>query len=272
MRRDPGAAGERLLGLRNPPRIRLDATGRDARHDHHAVLDTKGDYRHAERKIAGAPAEFIEAAAGIGGQDGQPHLGQQFVLSQRGGHDAAEEISRRDGAGAACASRHHLGIERRRHQAPLGGRIGVGDAAAEGAARADRMMRDVAHDPCQQAAERSIHHRLVERSVAHAGADREPVAVDRKARERLHPVDVDEMRRPRQTESHDRNETLPAGQHAAILAGDLRQRCDGFLDGSRRVIAKRRGLHRCGRSSPRRAVPDLGNCNFFGLMHSCRSM
>ncbi len=45
------------------------------------------------------------------------------------------------------------------------------DAAAERAAGADRMMRDVAHHLAQQAAERAVHHRLMERGMAHAGAD-----------------------------------------------------------------------------------------------------
>ena len=55
----------------------------------------------------------------------------------------------------------------------------MGDAAAERAAGADRIVRDVTHDRGKQLAERPVDHRLVERRVAHARADRQPVAIDR---------------------------------------------------------------------------------------------
>ena len=76
---------------------------------------------------------------------------------------------------------HHLGVERGRHRAPFGGRIGVGDAAAERAAGADRVMRDVADDRREQAAERAVLDRLLERGMAHAGADAEPAVLDHEA-------------------------------------------------------------------------------------------
>jgi hypothetical protein len=80
--------------------------------------------------------------------------------------------------------------------------------------------------------------------MAHAGTDRELVAVHREPRQRAHAVDVDEMRRPRQAKCHDRHQALPAGEHAPVLARDLSQGCDRFFDRLRRVILKRRGLHR----------------------------
>ncbi len=67
------------------------------------------------------------------------------------------------------------------------------DAAAERAARSDRIVRDVAHHRGQEPPERPVHHRLVEGGMAHAGADAELVAIDRQARKRLDAVDVDEV-------------------------------------------------------------------------------
>ena len=43
-------------------------------------VDAVGHQRHAEREIAGAAVELVEAEARVRRQDRQPHLGQQFVL------------------------------------------------------------------------------------------------------------------------------------------------------------------------------------------------
>ena len=56
-------------------------------------------------------------------------------------------------------------------------------------------MRDVARDVREQLAERIVDDGLVERGVAHAGADDQRLAVARDLVEALDLVDVDEMRR-----------------------------------------------------------------------------
>src|SRR5215210_2229429 len=84
--------------------------------------------------------------------------------------------------------------------------MGVGDAAAERAAGANRTMRDVANDGSEQAAERTILDRFLECGMAHPGADAEPAVLDHQAVEFGHGVDVDEMLRPGQTERHGRDE------------------------------------------------------------------
>ena len=133
-------------------------------------------------------------------------------------------------------------------------------AAAEGAAGADRMMRDAAHDRGEQLAERTVAHRLVERRMAHAGADAELAAVDRDLVQLLDAVDVDEVRRLRQPERHDRHEALPARQHPAVVGRDLRQHRDRFVERLRRVVAKGGGFHRAlvlralGRAPRRRSI------------------
>ena len=136
----------------------------------------------------------------------------------------------------------------------------MGDAAAERAARADGMMRDVAHDGREQVSERTLDHRLVKGGMAHAGADAQLAALDGETRERLDPVDVDEMGGTREPERHDGNEALPAGEHAPVLGRHLGQGLDRLLDGLRRVVAKRRRLHlssarRRGESGQGRPLP-----------------
>ena len=117
------------------------------------------------------------------------------------------------------------------------------DGAAKGAAGADRMVRDVAHHRRQQPAQRPVHDRTMERRMPHAGADAKLAVLDRQALERGDAVDVDEMRRPRQAECHDRHQALAAGQDAAVLRRHLGQQRDGFVDRLRCVIAERGGLH-----------------------------
>ena len=174
------------------------------------------------------------------------------------------------------AARHHLGVERRGDQAPFRGRIGMRDAAAERAARADRMMRDVAHDGGREACRADPRTTgLIERRMAHAGANRRACRPRPRAGERFDAVDVDEMRGTRQPERHDRHEALAARQHAAILGRDLRERRDRLIDGLGRVIAKGAGFigssvktkTTAARSSTA-ACPIFGTMDFFGLMHS----
>ena len=61
---------------------------------------------------------------------------------------------------------------------------------------------------------------------------------------------------------HQRHQALAAGQHAAVLGRDFGQQRHGFIDGFRRVIAKRRRLHEL--------VSTLGLTYVFGLMHGFR--
>ena len=116
-------------------------------------------------------------------------------------------------------------------------------AAAEGAAHADRIMRDVAHDKSQQLAERIIDHGFVKRGVAHARADAQRFAVAGDAVEAFDFVDVDQMRRLGQPERHDRHQALPAGQHAAVLRRDLRQNLQRLVERARHMADEGCGFH-----------------------------
>ena len=57
--------------------------------------------------------------------------------------------------------------------------------------------------------------------MAHAGADDELAVGNRQPVERRDAVDVDEMRRLGEPERHGRHQTLAAGEHAAVVAGDF---------------------------------------------------
>ena len=121
------------------------------------------------------------------------------------------------------------------------------EAAAEGPARADRVMCDVVHDKGQKLAQRPLAGRAMKGRVPHASPDAQHAAFHGENIKTGHAIDIDKMRRPRQTECHCWDETLPASQNAAIVTRDLRQRGNRIFDCFRRVIGKRRRLHDAGR-------------------------
>ena len=106
---------QRGLGFGNPPRARLGAADPDPRLGNHAVGDPICHQRRHDGEIAGTPVEFDEAEAGLICDDRQAHRGEDFILRQRGGHDALEEVVRRNHALSALAGRdadhHDVGIE-----------------------------------------------------------------------------------------------------------------------------------------------------------------
>ena len=89
----------------------------------------------------------------------------------RRGHDPGKEIICRNRARALFAAGDHLGAERRRDQTPFRCRVRMGEATAERAAGADRMMRDVAHD--DRVVERE--HGIESAKAIGAGRDRQIV-------------------------------------------------------------------------------------------------
>jgi hypothetical protein len=79
--------------------------------------------------------------------------------------------------------------------------------------------------------------------VALAGADAERLAVVGEFVETLDLVDIDEMRGLRQAERHDRHQALPAGENAAIVAGDLGEDLQRLVEAARDMADEGRGLH-----------------------------
>ena len=125
-------------------------------------------------------------------------------------------------------------------------------------------MRDVAHHRCEQAAERAVLDRLLERGMADAGADAEPAVLDPDAVELADAVDVDQMLRPRQPERHGRHQALPAGQHAAVVVGVAGEQVQRFRDGLGGVVLERGGLH-CAESIGRATLRFNAMANTCGM-------
>ena len=96
-------------------------------------------------------------------------------------------------------------------------------AAAEGAAGADRVMRDVAHHARQQPSERALGDRPIECRMPHAGPDRELAVLGADMIELRDAVDVDQMGGAGEAKRHGGNQALSARQHPPVRGRDLRQ-------------------------------------------------
>ena len=175
--------------------------------------------RHRHRIIAGAAAELGKAEACAGRQDRQPRLGEQFVGYERGLHGALEEVAApRCGRSPRVLTATSSASKRRRDQAPFRRRVGMRKAAAERAAQPDRIMRDMTDHSGQHRAERAAA--LPDDGRRRGAPARRCAALPSRDGKPVEPgdgVDVDQMRRPRQAESHDRHQALPARQHPAVL-------------------------------------------------------
>ena len=200
---------------------------------------------------------------------------------------------------------HDLGIERRGDHAPFGGRVGMRHAAAEGAAGADRMVRDVAHDRGQELAQAAP--RTPARRTPHAARRRRSRACRSSTAMRVAAPSTPLMS-TRWVGRASRNAMIgtrlcPPASTRPSSRRHLRQRRDRLVERLGRVIAKGGGFIDAGSfrgalararnpssqtgswipgsrfsapgttaSGPRRPVPYLGLLLFFGLRHGFPAM
>ena len=210
-----------------------------------SAVQAIGDERCRHGEIAGAAAEFVETKSGVICQQRQSRFDEQFVFGQRRRHDAGEKIASlrllrsprvllaTSVASSVAATRHHSDAG-----------IGMRQAAAERAAHADRIVRDMARDDVQQLSPADCRSPVCE--TPHAARRRQSTSVFPSLAILSRPgdlVDVHEMRGLREPKRHDRNETLPAGQHAAVLRRYFGQDLQRLIEGLRRMADKRRRLH-----------------------------
>ena len=214
--------------------------------------------RGGEREIAAPDAGLLEAGAGPRRRrpERKARRDQAFLLGQRRRHRALEEIARGDGALAFGRARDHLRRERRRDQADLGGGIGMGEAAADGAAVARLDMADEAQRLGQQrqvAAQRRIGQGI---GLARAGPHGERSLACLDAAQLGRRVDVHQQRRPHQPHCHQRHQGLSAGDDLA-LAARARQQPARLVGACRARVVELRSLHpSCFRAArPRLRLP-----------------
>ena len=138
--------------------------------------------------------------------------------AQRRGVEAGEELGRRDAPLVRGAARDDDGIERDAAGRQLGGRIGKGQRAADGAAVADGGMGDQRHGLGEQ--RHVAAHQLVGAELGMGGerADADRAAGLRNAAQLGHARDVDQRAGLGQAEGERGEQALPAGQQLGLGA------------------------------------------------------
>ena len=101
-------------------------------------------------------------------------------------------------------------VERGQRDRQLGGRVGVGDRAADRAAVADRRVGDVGDGAGEQRPATRDDARALERRLAGERADAQRPARPPHGREVVDPVEVHDRRRAREAEVEQRHERLAA--------------------------------------------------------------
>src|SRR5579863_10593070 len=96
-----------------------------------------------EREIALPLREFAEGPAPILGPERQVQLGNDFVRLAQCRQRAREEFAGPYRPSSGGADQGDLSLAGHGDPGQLGGRVGMGKAAADGAAVADLIMRDV---------------------------------------------------------------------------------------------------------------------------------
>ena len=170
------------------------------------------------------------------------NFGDDLVGLERRGQRALEEVGGLDGARAALADRGDDRVAGLADAGHLGRRIGMRDAAADRAAVADLVVRDMRHRGLEQRM-RGVEPLVVE-NVAPARQRAEPDAVgaDLDLAQVLELPQIDQQRRPRHAERHHRHQALAAGQRLrlAVVGGEQRH---GFVQGRGAGVLERRQFH-----------------------------
>ena len=117
----------------------------------------------------------------------------------------------------------------------------MGETAADRAAIADLVMRDVADRLPQQRMRRRQPPIVLDVAPAHQGAEAHAVVADVDIAEPGNAPQIDEQARRRQAEGENRHQALPAGDDGRLGIGP--EQSDGFPQGARGLVIEGRGFH-----------------------------
>ena len=178
-----GAGAERAFAHADDGQPRLLA---------HAVPHRQHGGRAGDGEIAEAAGELHERRAGAGRRTRVAQLHHHLARLQRRRHHAGEELFRGQLAAAGAARDHHRAIQRHQHAGMFRRRIVVRDAAANGAAVADRRVRDLRGRLGQQWP--ALAHMGIAQQVGvpNQRTDGQAVRSDMQAIQRLDAIDVDQ--------------------------------------------------------------------------------
>ncbi|MEJ2379481.1 MAG: hypothetical protein P8Y71_30225 [Pseudolabrys sp.] len=134
--------------------------------------------RRHESEVATPRIHLVKAGADrLPLPDGKAHACQAGAIRQAVGHQPGEEFARRQLSVGAASAIGHRGVERDRDQRQFRRRVGMGERAAHGAARARRGMADERYGALEQGQAPGHQRVALDRALPRAGADSDAVAV-----------------------------------------------------------------------------------------------
>jgi hypothetical protein len=174
---------------------------------------------------------------------GDLHADEQLAGLDGRRERSEEEVRGRDRALAALPAHEQAPVERRHRRRELRGRVRVGEAAADRAARANRGVRDVAGRLGHQRHALAHERVALDAPLAHHRAEADapvPGLLDRV--EPRHPVQIDHHRRLGHPHVEHRNQALAAGEQAGRVRV-LRQEREDLGHRLRSRVLERGRLH-----------------------------
>ncbi len=233
--------GERLLDRGRPQRGVAHVRQPDPRLGDAATVDPDRRRHRHDRPLVLDPYELLVVGAPAGVL-GDPDLGEDLVVADRGLEEVHEEVGRRDRARAAAAGDHELRAERQRRRPEVARGVGVGERASERAAVAHLLVGELGgglgDQPGVLAHQVAGPHVVVGRHRA----DHEGVAVVPDAAQAVDPAEVDHHLGRVQAHPEHRQQALPTGQDLRLVTvlGECRER---VLDRGRRHVVELCGDH-----------------------------
>jgi hypothetical protein len=197
--------------------------------------------RAGEGEIAMPAGKFAKRPAALGRPRRQPQFGDQFALAQPGRKRSGEEPGRRNNPLTRLAGNHNLAVASHRDPGQFGRRIGMGEAAADRAAVANLVMRDMRDRLPQQRVRRGEPRVGLDVAPRHPGAEPDTLRTDGDAPQPGKPPQIDQKGRGRQAEIQYRHQALAAGdRHRPRLR---LQEGEGGFESFGRLVFKTSGLH-----------------------------
>ena len=170
------------------------------------------------------------------------HVDDDLIGRERGGERTEKEFGGRDRARAGLADDGDLRLAGHRDARHLGCRIGMRDAAADRAAIAHLVMRDMRDRGGEQRMRGRKPRVILDVAPAHHGAEVHAVRGDPDLPQLLELAQVDEQRGRGKPECKHRHQALAAGERLRVPVARREQRnCLRQRRGAR--IFKRRHFH-----------------------------
>ena len=189
-----GVAIQQCLYLSQPLRPITCADHTYMRIAHPAVpilVIKKGDA--GDRKITLPLGEFLKGPAPMLRPERQVQFGNDLVRLAHCRQWPREEFAGRYGPSSRCTDEGDLGIAGHGNPGQFGGRVGMGKAAADGAAVADLIMRDVGHCLAQQRVRGGQPPIVLDVAPANPGAKPNAALADGNVAEPGNPAQINEQ-------------------------------------------------------------------------------